>query len=56
MYIGVSADDGSSECSSDSDMNIRPSKRQKNLVIGSDTGSGSETHSARECSLASAEE
>ena len=54
MHTGVSADDGSSECISDSDMNIRPDRKPS--VIGSDTGSGSETLSARECSFASAEE
>ena len=46
-----------SEYSSDSDdVNIRPTKRQKTLVIDSDTGNENETHSAGECSFASTEE
>ena len=57
IYTSVSEDDSSSEYSSDSDnVNVRPTKRQKNLVIDSDMESENETHGAGECSLASAEE
>ena len=49
--------DSSSEYSSDSDdVNVRPTKRQKTLVIDSDTESENETHSGGECSFASTEE
>ena len=54
IYTSVSEDDSSSVYSSDSDnVNIRPTKKM--LVIDSDTESENETHSARECSFASAE-
>lgn len=57
MYVGVSEDDSSSECSSDSDIvNVRPSKDRNTSVTGSGTESGNETHSARECPFASTEE
>ena len=57
IYTSVSEDDSSSEYSSDSDdVNIRPTKRQKTLVIDSDTESENETHGAGECSFASTEE
>ena len=45
IYISVSEDDNSSEYSSDSDnVNIRPIKRPKTLVIDSDVESENETH------------
>ena len=48
IYISVSGDDGTSEYSSDSDnVNIRPIKRQKTLVIDSDVESENETHQCR---------
>ena len=57
IYTSVSEDDSSSEYSSDShDVNIRPTKRQKTLMIDSDTESENETHGAGECSFASTEE
>ena len=57
IYTSVSEDDSSSEYSSDSDdVNIRPTKRQKTLVIDSDRESANETHGAGECSFASIEE
>ena len=57
IYTNVSEDDSSSEYSSDSDdVNIRPRKRQKTLVIDSDVESENKTHGARECSFASTEE
>ena len=57
IYTSVSEDDNSSEYSSDSDnVNIRPIKRQKTLVIDSDTESEDESHSAGDCSFASTEE
>ena len=37
-------------------MNIRPTKRQKTLVIDSDMESENEIHGAGECSFASTEE
>ena len=44
IYTSVSEDDSSSEYSSDSDnVNIRPIKRQKTLVIYSDMESENET-------------
>ena len=44
IYTSVSEDDSSSEYSSDSDdVNIRPTKRQKTLVIDSDAESENET-------------
>ena len=57
IYTSVSEDDSSSEYSSDSDnVNIRPTKRQKCLVIDSNMESENETHGAGECSFASTEE
>ena len=57
IYTSVSEDDSSLEYSSDSDdVNIRPTKRQKTLVIDSDTESVNETHGAGEGSFASTEE
>ena len=57
IYTSVSEDDSSSEYSSDSDdVNSRPTKRQKSLVIDSDTESKNETHGAGECSFASTEQ
>ena len=57
IYTSVSEGDSSSEYSSDSDdVNNRPKKRQKTLVIDSDMESENETHSAGECSFASTEE
>ena len=51
IYTSVSEDDSSSEYSSDSDnVNIRPTKRQKTLVIDSAVESENET---QECSFAS---
>ena len=48
IYTSVSEDDNSSEYSSDSDnVNIRPIKRQKTLVIDSDVESENETHRCR---------
>ena len=48
IYTSVSEDDNSSEYSSDSDnVNIRPIKRQKTLVIDSDVESENETHQCR---------
>ena len=45
IYTSVSEDDNSSEYRSDSDnVNIRPTKRQKTLVIDSDMESENETH------------
>ena len=45
IYTRVSEDDSSSEYSSDpDDVNIRPTKRQKTLVIDSDMESENETH------------
>ena len=45
VYSSVLEDDSSSEYSSDSDdVNFRAVKRQKTLVIDSDTESGYETH------------
>ena len=45
IYISVSEDDNSSEYSSDSDnVNIRPIKRPKTLVIDSEVESENETH------------
>ena len=53
-YILVSQ---KTEHSSDSDnVNIRPTKRQKTLVIDFDAESENRTHDARECSLVSTEE
>ena len=53
IYTSVSEDDSSSEYSSDSDdVNIRSTKRQKNLVNDSDTESVNETHGAGEGSFA----
>ena len=47
IYTSVSEDDSSSEYSSDSDnVNIRTTKRQKTLVIDSDTKSENESHGA----------
>ena len=51
IYTNVSEDDSSSD-----DVNIRPTERQKTLVIDSDTESENETHGAGECSFASTEE
>ena len=49
IYTNVSEDDSSSEHSSDSDdVNIRPTKRQKTLVIDSGMESQNETHRAGE--------
>ena len=57
IHTSVSEDDSFSEYSSDSDdVNIRPTKRQKTLVIDFDMASENETHSAGECSFASTEE
>ena len=57
IYTSVSEDDSSSEYNSDSDdVNNRPTKRQKTLVIDSDTESENESHGAGECSFASTEE
>ena len=57
IYTSVSEDDSSLEYSSDSDdVNIRPTKRQKTLVIDSDKESVNETHGAGEGSFASTEE
>ena len=57
IYTSVSEDDSSSEYSSDSDnVNIRPTKRQKTLVIDFDAESENRTHDARECSFVSTEE
>ena len=54
IYTSISEDDSSSEHSSDSDdVNIRPTKRQKTLVIDSDTESEHETHRTGEGSFAS---
>ena len=48
--------DSSSEYSPDSNnVNIRPTKRQKTLVIDSDTESENETDDTGECSFASAD-
>ena len=56
-YSSVSEDDSSSEHSSNSDnVNIRPTKRQKTLVIDFDAESENGTHDARECSFVSTEE
>ena len=57
IYTSVSEDDSSSGYSSDSgDTNIRPTRRQKSLMIDSDRYSQNETHGAGECTFASAEE
>ena len=57
IYTSVSEDGSSSEYSSDSDdVSIRPIKRQKTLVIDSNTESENETYGAGECSFASTEE
>ena len=57
IYTSVSENDNSSEYSSDSDhVNIRPTKRQKILVVDSDMQSESKTHGAGECSFTSTEE
>ena len=57
IYISVSENDSSSEYSSDSDdVNTRPTKRQKTLVIDSDIESVNETRGAGEGSFASTEE
>ena len=49
IYTSVLEDDSSSEYSSDTDsVNIKPIKRQKTLVIDSDTESENETHSAED--------
>ena len=54
IYASVSEDGSSSEHSSESDdVNIRPTKRQKTLVIDSDTEGEHETHHTREGSFAS---
>ena len=53
----VSEDDSFSEYHSDSDdVNIRPAKRQKTLMIDSDKEIENELHNAGECYFASAEE
>ena len=53
----VSEDDSFSEYRSDSDdVNIRPAKRQKTLMIDSDKEIENELHNAGECYFASAEE
>ena len=53
IYTSVLEDDSSLEYSSDSDdVNIRSTKRQKNLVNDSDTESVNETHGAGEGSFA----
>ena len=57
IYTSVSENDSSSEYSSDSDdVNTRPTKRQKTIVIDSDMESVNETHGAGEGSFASTEE
>ena len=49
IYTSVSEYDSSSEYSSDSDnVNIRPTKRQKNIVIDSNMESENKTHNAGE--------
>ena len=56
IYTSVSEHDSSSEYSPDSNnVNIRPTKRQKTLVIDSDTESENETDDTGECSFASAD-
>ena len=55
-YI-VSENDSSRKYCSDSDnVNIRPRKRQKTLVMHSDMESENEIHDAEACSFASTEE
>ena len=57
IYTSVSEDDSSLDYSSDSDdVNIRPTKRQKKLKIGSERERESETHGAGECSCTSIQE
>ena len=57
IYTSISEDDSSSEHSSDSDnVNIRPTKSQKTLVLDSDVESENRTHDARERSFVSTEE
>ena len=57
IYTSSSEDDSFSEYSSDSDnVNIRPRKRQKTLVMHSDMESENEIHDAEACSFASTEE
>ena len=52
IFTSVSEDDSCSEYSSDSDdVTVRPTKRQKTLVIDFDAESENRTHDARECSF-----
>ena len=56
IYTSVSEHDSSSEYRPDSNnVNIRPTKRQKTLVIDSDIESENETDDTGECSFVSAD-